>query len=1195
MERYNIRLTLRRAIGITLLCGGLLHVGASGQADESSEEDVFQLNPFVVEGDADIGYQAEYTLGGTRIRSELDDLGSSIQVITADFLADTGATDNRSLLQYTTNTEVGGVDGNFTGAGNGVGVYESFGNPSHTTRVRGLAAADNTRNFFLTDMPWDNYNVERVDIQRGPNAILFGFGSPAGIINTGLIRPQMGNSGKVQLRTDANGSARLNFDFNREVISGELAVRLAGLHEEEKYRQDPAYEDDQRFWAGAEWRPNFMNGKQHQTSLSVSFEDGEIEANRPRSITPMDRFSAWFRPVRTVEGNLTSEFNPAGGVGRQFFTPTQLHNDRIPATPNAGQTRSTYENGEENPYYIPALGSFGFVYGGPAGFVTDPSSGVIQSAQVLQFRERNGLGPDGAVDGKIDGNYYAAPGGIDAYSYFAIRAGLPLAEFGQYKQSTIQDRSIFDFYNHLLDGPNKEEGQSFDHINFSIRQTFFQNRFGFELARDVQNYFQYGSSLLVDDRQAIMIDVNETYTDGTPNPNVGRPFITDSGQFGNWGYTRRRTADRFTAFFENNFEDHTENALSRFLGRQSFTFLYSGESARTRNFNWQRHTMGPDFREFIQTPSIVDNFNAFSPVIYLGPSMAEASGPSGLRLPALKTRIQIPDTVSVRIWDDNWNAPEVDPGSPWLHPGGYSSTQSENPANYVGWTNRTFSIEKATPFSPDNLARAGSLSMDTISSTALVLQNHFWGGALVGTYGWRRDVAKAYIDNALLDPVTNRAQLEDMRLPDRPNNQLESQTNSWSAVLHLNELSWLEDRLPLNVSLYYNESSNFQPAAGRIDVFGRSLTPPSGKTTDRSILLETKDGRYRLSVTRYSTAMENASGDYIIGQWFLGYVQAWGENWKNIFELDNNRGTIGQRSIFNTYAPKTGQTQVEANALEAAAIEGWKAHVANLRALSEELTGNPDAFDTAFQIDRSNLAYTGITASDPAGLTFTQDTLSEGWEFEFSARPTDNWDLTLNASKVDAVRENIGGEALTRYVQLVNDDLNNTPAGDLRIYGGWASAPTILEEWNSIFNGNYQLQRLLEGTPVPEIRKWRFNLVTNYHFTDGRLRGVNIGGGYRWQDKVVIGFPADYANADKTEVAYDLSNPYYGPSEGDVDLWIGYYRRLWDSVDWHIQLNVRNAFADKSLIPINTQPDGTVATWRLGSATMWSLTSTFTF
>lgn len=1172
-------------------------VALRGQAEEGGEEEaLFELDPFVVEGDTDVGYRASHTLGGTRIRTSLEDVGASIQAITADFLEDTGATDNRSLLQYTASTEVGGVDGNFGGAGNGVGVYESFGNPSHTTRVRGLAAADNTRNYFLTDIPWDAYNVERVDIQRGPNAVLFGFGSPAGIINTGLIRPQFTELSKIQLRTDGEGSKRANFDVNREVLAGELAVRLAGVYDHENYRQDPAYENDERLWAGVEYRPKFLQTERGAFTVNVSYEKGEIRANRPRTITPIDRITPWFEDVYAVAGDPNSGYNPAGGIGKGVYTPSQLQNNRIPPTPNAGQALSNYEDGTPNPYFVPALGNFGFVFGGPAGFVGRADNGEIDATHVLLYRERNGLGPDGQVDGKIDGNYYASPGGVDTYNEFARKAGLPYAEFGQYKHNTLTDRSIFDYYNHLLDGPNKEEYQEFENLNLTLRQTFLNNSFGIEFAHDWQDYYQSGTSLVVDDRQAIMIDLNSEFTDGTANPNVGRPYITDSGQFGNWSMERERESTRLTGFAQHDFEKHSDGFWARLLGRQSLTGVYSEESVETQTLSWQRHAMGADFREFIGVTSIVDNFNAFSPVIYLGPSLLGAESAVGAQIPALKTRIEIPDQVTVTLFDDTWNAPGVNPAALWQHPGGYASTQSENPANYVGWTDKTFSIQKVDARNPAALARNGNLSMDEIESKVLVLQNYFWDGAIVGAYGWREDTARVYRDDAQIDPLTNRALIEAMRIPDGAGNATTAQSHSWSAVVHLHRLPKLRERLPLDVSLYYSESGNFQPDAGRIDLFGRSLAPSSGDTVDRAVLLQTKDGRYSLKVTRFTTAVENTSASGINGQWFLGWAQAWGENWKNIFKLNTISGTDNTgRTIFNTYAPKQGQTQVEANTLEAAAVAGWEAHVDNLRALSTRLTGNPDAFDQTFQIDRDNLAYTGITASDPGGLTFTEDVVSEGWEFELTARPTSNWDLTFNASKVKATRQNIGGEALVEYVNLVNDDLNNTAAGDLRIYGGWVSAPTIRSEWNSIFNGNYQLQQLLEGTAVPELREWRFNLVTNYHFTDGFLSGFNIGGGYRWQDKVVIGFKPEYTDASETEITYDLNDPYYGPSEDNIDLWIGYYKRILGNVDWHIQLNVRNVFADKGLIPVNTQPDGSVGAWRLGAATTWSITSTFTF
>jgi outer membrane receptor protein involved in Fe transport len=173
-------------------------VSQTGTLDPVADENVFELSPFTVQTDASVGYQATATLAGTRVRTDLKDLASSISVITSKFLEDTGARSNETLLQYTTNTEVGGIFGNFAGVGNtqGIGEGRNLTAPSTNTRVRGLDAADNTRNYFLSDVPWDAYNVDRVELQRGPNSILFGVGSPAGIINTATIVPFFENGGK---------------------------------------------------------------------------------------------------------------------------------------------------------------------------------------------------------------------------------------------------------------------------------------------------------------------------------------------------------------------------------------------------------------------------------------------------------------------------------------------------------------------------------------------------------------------------------------------------------------------------------------------------------------------------------------------------------------------------------------------------------------------------------------------------------------------------------------------------------------------------------------------------------------------------------------------------------------------------------------------------------------------------------------
>src|SRR5664280_143008 len=177
-------------------------------AAETTEETV-KLSPFVVSADEDQGnYAATATLAGTRVRTDLKDVASSISVITKQFLQDTGSKNAQDLLVYTPNTEVSGLHGNYSGQGGNVIYSEPLGNANTVTRVRGLEGADNTRDYFLTDIPWDNFNVGRVDLQRGPNSILFGVGSPAGIINSSLNGAAFKSAYKVENVTSSYASQR---------------------------------------------------------------------------------------------------------------------------------------------------------------------------------------------------------------------------------------------------------------------------------------------------------------------------------------------------------------------------------------------------------------------------------------------------------------------------------------------------------------------------------------------------------------------------------------------------------------------------------------------------------------------------------------------------------------------------------------------------------------------------------------------------------------------------------------------------------------------------------------------------------------------------------------------------------------------------------------------------------------------------
>lgn len=136
-----------------LLVAGAGRLGAQSVAPASNpttaaaDEKAVVLSPFEVSAVKDQGYQAAETLAGTRIRTDLKDVGSAITVVTKQFMKDFGATDNLTLLQFTPYAEVAGTRGTYAGLGNGTSVDETsnLGAPGGAQCVRGLTSADVTR------------------------------------------------------------------------------------------------------------------------------------------------------------------------------------------------------------------------------------------------------------------------------------------------------------------------------------------------------------------------------------------------------------------------------------------------------------------------------------------------------------------------------------------------------------------------------------------------------------------------------------------------------------------------------------------------------------------------------------------------------------------------------------------------------------------------------------------------------------------------------------------------------------------------------------------------------------------------------------------------------------------------------------------------------------------------------------------
>jgi hypothetical protein len=1214
------------------------------------EDETLVLSPFEVTATQDTGYQATDTLAGTRIRTQLKDVGAALSVYTKEFMKDIGATDNATLLQYTTNAEVAGTRGTYAGLGNGTSVDEvaTLRSPGGAQRVRGLASADNTRDFFGTDIPWDGFNVDRIDIQRGPNSILFGLGSPAGIVNASTRNAEFRNLGSVEARVGSYGSVRGALDINQVLIPKVLAIRFDALASDEKFQQEPAYQNDRRYYGAVRFEPQLFSRRDFRTSIKAKYEHGDIDANRPRNIPPQDSITPWFRPVNTTSAD--------GGLGKLAITNGYVAGS-APTTINPwlggigiGQQQPLWLiNGSDNQLYK--------IYG---GYVNTGALSATGS-------------PQGAGTNLTGLRYADAFTSIGSFNSYAVNANLANSQYGQYRNMSLQDSSVFDFYNNLIDGPNKNEWEGWDAYNLDLSQTAFDDRLGVQLTYDRQKYNRGGQALL--GNPTLNIDILQNFADyvtgptNASNPNVantnfGRPYVVGGPGRGN-SYESDREYVRGSLFGEIRATDFFDKGsfLAKLLGKHRFNGVYSGEDYQTENRSWQMHANSAAYAS-LKLQGNPDGYSNLPPVavIYLGPSLAGASSAAGANVSGIKSNVTLQDGTIYQFqstwlnpagvnFSDPWNVPaNLQPffnGAPVINPATglpYAQlTQASNPANYVGW-NSSFqnTLLRYNNGADLRLLTAATKSLRQTKSYAGSWQAFLWNDAIVPTLGWRFDEVKSKSVTAQpLAGAANRGALNldstTYKLPDLfPASQtFKDHSTAGGVVVHLNKLFGERDPLPINVSLSYNKSNNFQVTDIRRDIYGNSIANPTGSTKDYGVLLSTKDGKYSLRAVKYETALAGASTQ-LDNSGIYGTIRD-AMNWRNIkvyymsayawstagqtnlnpytgqrylwdpVYVDNTTGRpVASGALASGPANSRLETTAEANARRDASIKA-------INDLQVFLTGKgyfsawnygvgpttQSALQTRGQYEANpilpdpNSVYDYRTAPLMSGFAVTADTQSKGYELEFTANPLPNWRVAFNASKTTAVRTNVGGPVLDELVAYI-DKLMAGPGGDLvRFNSDYSAANELRQAWLP-WRGQYTLLKLQEQTAASELRKWRYNVVSNYSFTNGVLKGAGVGGSYRWQDKVVIGYPVIPGTGGLA--SFDLTKPYYGPSEEAFDAWLSYEHKLTKKVNWKIQLNGRNLFGKEELIPISVQPDGkTWASVRIAPNREWFVTNTFTF
>ncbi len=1114
--------------------------------DDDEGEEIFELSPFSVTAEDSTGYAATSTLAGTRIKSQLRDVGAAISVFTPEFLEDTGATDAGTVLSYGLNTEVSGEMGNFAG-----GESTNFGpstdaqraNPQNNAqRVRGLASASLTRGYFLTDIPFDSYNTNRVTINRGPNSLLFGVGSPGGIINNGVKQATLGETfGQIGVRLGETGSHRETFDYNKVLIEDKLAVRVSLLNEDLKFHQEPAYEEDQRFYAAAEWlvSKNENSDFLGRTTIKANFEDGSIEGTPVNVLPPRDGFSSWFAPevdrsIEAITGVTLPGYVDNTDDSFGLFSPKTIINtlegqpigrNGFPNTLSAWVNIPITWNDINSP--IPSVGL--------------PGQPEVQG-----------------VKGRVLWNTVPAPRGrFEVLHSTTIYSGGRTPGF---TPPVVMDRNIIDNTKLLLEGTTEFASHDWDAKNFAFEQSLFNGKGGIELVVDEQTYNNY--EIFPWDEE-IRIDTASHLTNDQPNPNAGRALIY-SRSHPPTDRTTTRDSLRATAFYELNMTER-DGPLG-WLGKHTFTGLWNEQTIDNLQLNQRYVWDGVDTpREASDIFSGNDSGGRRNVYMYSyitgdlrGP---EYQSGSDIRLTQHINAVRPQEGDQYFFsWNDHPN-PELGPGVP-----AESTLETYVPGSGDPSFYNTF-----TPRLTLNSARRNE---QVITSEALAWQSRWWNGNIVGLIGWRSDESVNTGQASLGRGPNGAADIGQTQLADTSDPAISGGTRTNSVVFHVPED--LIDLGGTRVSFHWNESQNFSPETTRRDIRGNILSSPTGDTQEHGIGFEFLQGALSLRISKFKMSSANVDANLTgaanailspLGAFRWGVIEAEGNPFDEIITQATDPTRFPEAGTFTSYADVQN------------AIRSY---------LPQDIETQINA---RYEPTLPNVGATFFI--DPiVGLTATRSFTAEGTEIELIGNLTQNWRMLLNIGQQETVTSNtapvlsqVADEVVAAMQREGIWGLQDAPDNDAdATFGSRLNSNTLIP---------LAREQAKDNTVSLEQREWRVNMTTNYDILDGRFKGWGFGGGYRYQSKAATGYELQLNESGV--LLPRLDRPFFGPAEWNADLWTSYKRRINDKYDWKIQLNIRNALGDDDYIPVVINPDGRTAVVRNPNPRDIYLTNTISF
>lgn len=248
------------ALAISLTLGGLATARA---ADQPSVNSPGPASTVTVIGTR---YRPEAISSATRTQTPLRDVPQSVSLVTEEQVHDQSFMSIGDVVRYVP----------------GVTAHQGENNRDQIILRGNSSSADFFLNGVRDDVQYyrDLYNVERIEVLKGPNAMIFGRGGGGGVINR--VTKEAGFEPQ-QTFTLAGGSydnKRIAADWNQPV-SDEFAVRLNGVYQDaesfrdfydlERYAANPtltyAPSDDTRITLGYEYLRDYRTADRGITSF----------------------------------------------------------------------------------------------------------------------------------------------------------------------------------------------------------------------------------------------------------------------------------------------------------------------------------------------------------------------------------------------------------------------------------------------------------------------------------------------------------------------------------------------------------------------------------------------------------------------------------------------------------------------------------------------------------------------------------------------------------------------------------------------------------------------------------------------------------------------------------------------------------------------------------------------------------------